>query len=398
MKKRSKIRLSLYLILSLLLSAMTAQGESLPIKHSASDKNSQPLNISTLPKKDKKTLDDKLKTEWRLRMSGSSFNDDRSQSKSVDFRLDFKSIYNLTSNLQVDIQPSFRLVTGQSQTIDGADKMDNKILLNHAAIHFMPFYFSKFSAGALSQRYMHTSLLIDDLAFPAARAVGLTRGSQIETSVSLETAIPTSTSLSTNTKELEATPSLNTVALSMKWGTTDLFLKSSIGYFLYNNLPSSVAQQSMLLGNSVRNFSEANYSFIYEHQGFEISSELQVPVTKNFEVTALAEYLKNERATDEDGTAFKVQLGTNIHITSSIGWSLKGFYFQVAPEAAVAYFNSRGYQTNRQGYGLDTSIAFKPENFKLGIQYYESEVLYKNPAQSHDKSVMLRLETSYANL
>src|SRR5690606_10942458 len=104
------------------------------------------------------------------------------------------------------------------------------------------------SAGALNQKYMHASLLMDELAFPAARGeVILTRGT-ILSALALETAIPTSTSLSTNTRELEPTPSLNTASLKVNLqGARNLYLKLSGGYFIYNNLPSAVAQESRLL-------------------------------------------------------------------------------------------------------------------------------------------------------
>src|SRR5438445_12094789 len=183
----------------------------------------------------------------------------QSQAKYIDLRLDLRSKYTLTSSLLLDLQPSIRLVSGQAQTIDGADKMENKILLNQAAAHYSPFSGLRLSAGALNQRFMHSALLIDEMAFPAARIMGLTKGDTLEAGLAVETAIPTSTSLSTNTKELEPTPSLNTAALLMKWQPSkEAYWKAGVSYFMFNNLPSSVAQQSLLLGNmQINNVSDA---------------------------------------------------------------------------------------------------------------------------------------------
>lgn len=353
--------------------------------------------ISTsLPKK----KEEKFQADWRLRMAGQDFKDEQSQAKYVDLRLDLRSKYLLTSSLSLDLQPSIRLVSGQAQTIDGADKMENKILLNQAAAHYTPFNNLRLSAGALNQKFMHTGLLVDEIAFPAARLVGSMKTEAFETGLALETAIPTSTSLSTNTKELEATPSLNTAALLVKWqANKDTFWKTNIGYFMYNNLPSSVAQQSLLLGNmKISNASDAQYSFLNKFQGIEASTELQIPVSTRLDLIAQVEYLHNDKVASEDADAIKYLIGTNIQMSRNLDWTIKAAYFSVAPEAAVAYFNARNYETNRVGYGAETYFSFKKEGFKLGVQYKDAEVMYANPVQSREKAVTIKLETFYANI
>lgn len=345
------------------------------------------------PKKESKLLAD-----WRLRLNGTDFHDDQSQAKFVAIYLDLRSKYLLTSSLHIDFQPSFRLVSGQSQTIDGADKMENKILLTQAAAHYTPLSNLRLSAGALNQRYMHTSLLVDEMAFPAARAIGGFKADAFESSLAFETAIPTSTSLSTNTKELEPTPSLNTLALISKWGDKEAYWKASIGYFAYNNLPSAVAQQSLLLGNSVQNISDAQYNFVNKYQGTEASSEVQLPVHSRFDLYGRIEYLHNDKASSQDATASMYAAGVNLHLNAGLDCSLIGSYFSVAPEAAVAYFNAHNYETNRIGYGAESALSFKKEGFRLRVQYKDSEVMYQNPVQSREKLLMLKLETFYANI
>lgn len=354
--------------------------------------------ISTsLPTKKK---EEKFQADWRVRLAGQDFKDEQSQSKYVDFRFDLRSKYTLSSSLFLDLQPSIRLVSGQSQTIDGADKMENKILLNQAAAHYTPFNNLRFSAGALNQRFMHSALLIDDMAFPAARLMGLAKGDTMEAGLAVETAIPTSTSLSTNTKELEATPSLNTAALLLKWQPSkNTFWKTGVSYFLFNNLPSAVAQQSLLLGNmQINNVSDAQYTFLNKFQGIEASTELQIPVLSSVDLLGQVDYLHNDKVSSEDANAVRYSLGTNIQMTRNMDWTFKGFYFSIAPEAAVSYFNARNFETNRIGYGAETYFSFKKEGFKLGIQYRDAEVMYANPVQSREKALMIKLETFYANI
>lgn len=341
----------------------------------------------------------KFSAEWRLRLQGESHNDEQSQAKVFDLRTDLKAKYTLHSSLYLDLQPSLRLQSGQTQSVDGADKAENKIYLTQAAMVYRPFNVTRLSAGALNQRYLHTRLLLDEIAFPSARAeVLLTRGTLLS-ALALETAIPTSTSLSTNTRELEPTPSLNTVALKMNLqGSKELFLKFTGGYFIYNNLPSAVAQASRLLGNEVNALSEAQYTFAHKFEGVEGSLEWSVPVSTWMELVGYGEYVVNQKAPAELGTGYYYAAAGNFHVTSNMDLSLGGAYFSIAPEAAVSYFNARRFETNRIGYSAETMLSFKKEGFKVGAEFSESEVMFINSIQSKEQRIFLKLETFYADI
>ncbi|MBO9665626.1 MAG: hypothetical protein J7501_02285 [Bdellovibrio sp.] len=341
----------------------------------------------------------RFSAEWRLSMAGTDNQDLQTQSKYVDLRLEVKSKYILTSSMFLDLQPAVRLVSGQAQTMDGADKMENKILLNQAAVHYTPASFFRLSAGALDQRYAHTSLLIDKMAFPGARVEAKLRAGDTETSLVGATSIPTSTSLSTNTNEKEATPSLNSGALKFYYvPTRDAFWSTTVGYFMYNNLPSAVAKESMLLGNEVNTLSEADYEFVNKYEGVEAGTYLRLPVGSLLHVSLVGEYLKNLKAEDDVNTATMYSAGASVHMTGNLDLNLMGGYFSVAPEAAVAYFNARGFETNRQGYFGETGLSFRKEGFNVGVRYTDSEVMFTNSIQSREKTIMIKLETFYANI
>ncbi|WP_413581917.1 hypothetical protein [Bdellovibrio sp. HCB288] len=351
------------------------------------------LNVSESSEKSR------FSAEWRLSMKGQDESDDQTQSKYVDLRMEVKSKYILTNSLYLDMQPAIRLISGQAQTIDGADSMKNALLLNQAAVMFKPVNSLQFAAGALNQSYNHTSLLVDSMAFPSARAQALARMGSTVSGLVIETAIPTSTSLSTNTQEKEPTPGLNTAAVHVNYmPSKSAFWKNSVGYFVYSNLPSSVAQSSMLLGNEVNTISDAHYEFINEYAGIEASTELQIPLATLFDITLGAEYLKNQKAAEDVNTAYNLSLGAIIHMSSTLDFSLTGKYFSVAPEAAVAYFNAGGYETNRIGYRVDSVFSFKKHGFNIGASYRDSEVMFSNTVQSREKTIMIKLETFYANI
>lgn len=341
----------------------------------------------------------KFSAEWRLRLSGSDMHDEQSQSKVVDIRAEIKAKYLLSSSLQLDIQPTLRLQSGQTQSVDGADKPENKITLNQAAAHYLPFQGFRLSAGALNQRHMHTQLLMDNLAFPAARMEGLLKYGNFKTSLAVESAIPTSTSLSTNTKELEPTPSLNSAALKLNWqASKNLYWKTTAGYFVFNNLPSAVAQQSRLLGNEVDKISDAQYVFMNKYEGIQASTEFEFPVLSALDINIGGEYLINQKATSDNNQAYRFFANSEIHLTKNMGLIIGGSYFSVAPEAAVAYFNATGFETNRVGYAAESALSFNKEGFLVGLKYVDAEVMFANTVQSREKTLFIKLETFYADL
>lgn len=341
----------------------------------------------------------KFAAEWRLVLSGTDNRDLQSQSKIVDIRTDINAKYLLSDSLNLDIQPTLRLQSGQSQSVNGADKPDSKITLNQAALHFSPISQLKTSLGALNQKYIHTGLTLDPIAFPAARIEAMVKSGNLLSSLTFESAIPTSTSLSTNTKELEATPSLNSVSLTFDWKISkNHYWKTQAGYFIFGNLPSTVAQESGLLGNDVTKLSESDYRFLHEYEGYEASTHFKFPLMTLIDITGGAEYVINQKAPEELNTAYRYLVGAEFHFNSNVTVGVQGSYFSVAPEATVAYFNAGSFETNRIGYSIENFISFKKAAFKFGYKYTDSEVMFTNPVQSREKTILIVLETFYANI
>jgi hypothetical protein len=346
-----------------------------------------------------KKEDRRLNAEWRVGLLARDKSNLEAQSKFVDFKLDIKADYRLTSALYLDIQPSFRLQAGQSQSVDGADKAENRILLNQAALHYTPANFLKLSAGALNQRAMHTALLMDELAFPGARVATVLKSGDWKTALAAETSIPTSTSLSTNTNEIEPTPSLTSASLQLVWGAREeLQWKNQVGFFSYANLPSAVAKDSNFLGNEVEQLTASKYRFLYEFQGFEFGTQVTLPVSKVLDLKIGAEYLQNTKAPSDVNSGYQVYGGGDVHINKDYDLCGKFTYYSIAPEAAVSYFNARVFETNRIGYAAEGFVTFKQEGFKMGLSYSDAELMYNDRDQSRQKSIILKLETFYANI
>lgn len=341
-----------------------------------------------------------LSYDWKTELAGQSTTGETQQSKLADFRLDFKVLYTLNSYLNLDFQPIVKFQSSNQQTLDAADAPDNKLLLYQAAVNFKPIYFFTLSAGALNQGPVHTSLLIDDIPFPGARADFAIYTSR-DTSLDLfaETAIPATSSLSPNTNDIEPTPSLNSVSLKFRTQSAASYSwTTSAGYFAYSQLPSAVAAQSYLLGNTVQLNSPNEGVFKYQYQGYEAKTKFKLTVMRGMDLFVGGEYLQNSKAPSSLNTGSLFFAGTDIFLRKGLSVMVSGGYFRIEPDAAVAYFAPQGYfNTNRVGYMAETYLNFKRESFRLGLRYSEAEAMYISPVQNRERALLLRLETTYAD-
>jgi len=349
-----------------------------------------------LPEQNQKS---RFSSEWRLKLSGVDLHDERRQSKTIGLAADLKSQYLLSKSLKLDIQPTIKLQTGQSQSFDGADAPENKIVLNQAALQYSVNRNLKLAGGALNQGSIHSSLLVDPIAFPAIRIESPWGDDNFKVTITAESAIPTSTSLSSNTKELEATPSLNALISKLNWRANDLLNgKLGVGFFIFGNLPSSVAQKSFLLGNNVNKLSEAEYRFQSDFEGFEAIAEIEFHFSSAFKGVLGGEYLTNQKAGRDENSGY-LFFGKGItELPRDKELQLSGGYFNIAPDAAVSYFNASGFETNRVGYYAEVQMAFKKEAFSLGLRFSEADVMFSSTVQSREQMLLLKMETFYANL
>ena len=341
-----------------------------------------------------------LSYDWKTELAGQSTTGETQQSKLADFRLDFKVLYTLNSYLNLDFEPIVKFQSSNQQTLDAADTPDNKLLLYQAAVNFKPIYFFILSAGALNQGPMHTSLLIDDIPFPGARGnIAIYSSRDVNLNLLAETAIPATSSLSPNTNDLEPTPSFNSAALKFKMDSPASYSWTTlVGYFSYSQLPTAIAAQSYLLGNTVQLNSQTEGIFKYQYQGYEAKSKMKFSVIRGMDLFFGGEYLQNSKAPAGLNRASLLFAGTDVFLKKGMSLTVSGGYFHIEPDAAVAYFAPQSYfNTNRVGYMAETYLNFKRESFRIGLRYSEAEAMFVSPVQNRERAILLRLETTYAD-
>jgi hypothetical protein len=339
-------------------------------------------------------------TSWKMGLAGVNSQDNQSSNKFVGFAIDAKMKYWLHPELFLNLDPNVRFENGSFHSLDGERQNESGLYLKEAGVHWLFMNGATLSAGALNQSTNHSELLIGNQAFPAVRAeTELFSLGSLKTSLDVEQAIPTSSSLSTNTTGVEATPRFLSASMAFNYEHYRSFWKTRFGAFSYDNLPTSVAYQSALRGNTVLSLTETESLFVYQYQGVEAMTSLRFPVMRGWDLTGSAAYLQNNKANSDLNRAYAISAGSEFFFVGRKSIDVIVTGFRVEPDAAVAYFNTGKYfNTNRVGYNVESFVNFNKYNFKIGLGYTEAEVIYLNPVQSREKSLMLMLETLYANI
>lgn len=341
----------------------------------------------------------KLSGQWKLSLLGLQTTNVSEQRKLISTNLDLKANARLMENLLVILEGSLRLQSGSVQALNASDDEKNPIKLKEAGLHYRPLPMLILSAGALDMSSTHSELSMDANAFPAIRA-SFQSGSlhNPDFRFFIESAIPTNTSLATDTQDFEATPELQSAGFQYqaKWSEKSS-LKLSLMGFRWGSLPGSVAAKSYVKGNSVNLFSETLGAFDYGFSGFEAEILTRNFISSTVSVEPSLRAMQNSEAPEGLGQAWQAGLGSTLH-TDTTDYSLSASRFEIQPDATVAFYGpTLLFNTNRTGYTAKFEINFKKHDFKVSARYADAELLFDNPVQSRERSILVKLETTYAD-
>lgn len=340
-----------------------------------------------------------FESKWRSAFSGTDSTGLNAEAKTFEFKTDLKASYILNDQLYFFVFPSLRLQAGQTVSADKDQKSENKIILREATINYKADSWFEFAAGALDQNERHASIFISERAFPGARAgLNLINSENYKLQTSVEGSIPTSSGLSSNTTEVEQTPTFSNVQIRFeKSGLNrgNIFL----GYYAFQNLPSSVASDSAALGNSVYSLSQTDYRFNYTYGGFELGAEYEYNLTANIKPAGRFYTAVNTGAPEDSNKLYYGRAGVEFKVNPNFAFAPYGGMFRTESDSTVASFNALQFQgTNRNGYIAGVELYFRKLNFFIRSEYTESNVIYLSPTQDRDRAFRIRLETYYAKI
>jgi hypothetical protein len=346
-----------------------------------------------------------LETIWRARIYGESTALETQSAQVGGFDLFAETKYQMLETLEARVFMRGKFESGRSQSFFGDIEPANAILVREAAVKYQPADFFNFKAGVINQDWLDMPLLVYRQSFPGANAelsYGITE--EMRVGAISQYTIPTSQTLSPRTVGAEATPTFVTQTLYAKWSDRSLNASVTANLYEYNNLPSFVAFQSQLYGNTFYVgdpgspiFTGPNNSrFNYEFKGWFTTAGGSYRVNALLEPHAYVNVIKNTEApeTFNDGQIFG--LGTKFHTNDYIISAAYENFFAES-DVAPSFYNAWALgNTNRQGDGFDLWIQFKKKNFRLRAQYYRADVINSNQnIQENQQYFYLGVETGY---
>lgn len=360
---------------------------------SAKAGNSQGLNTLTV-KKTEADSNKKFKGTWRIRLEGKRGEDQFNQRSTVDFMIFTNLTYQPVDLFSFNFAPNFRYLNGYAQTQNKTDTNESKFFVRNASADLNAADIFEASVGALDQSYMHHSILLDEIAFPAAR-MGLSTNKKNDLVVGAlaETAIATSSSLSTQTKEAEKTPTFNSAGVFAKAKYSAFEGGLSVQAWQFDNLPMSLATESGLAGNTTRAVTGGtDQVFVYNYKGIEAFGNAKVRFNNRIALGLQGAYVKNDEAPQGLNQGTWSRAFADYHITRN--WMITPAYefFRIEPDAAVAGYNSSYHYTNAVGYRAGLGVEFK-RTVRVSVHSGEKDVMFITPSQQRERFWNLKLET-----
>lgn len=337
------------------------------------------------------------KIQWKMGLGAQREQDAfANQRVQTQFSVGLKADYELTNFMYLLVEPRGLFLNGNVQSPSATSPKSSQFEVVEASANIHYEKTLELSLGALNQQKTSSGLLLGDLAFPAVRALGQYQflpGNSV--GLFAQYAVPTSATLSTNSKDFEKTPSLVTAGWVSEGRIGSFVTNTSGQYFEYKDVPSSVAGDSALLGNTTTSSSTSSTNdFVYLYRGYDVQLNSSLEITPQWSVGARGQWVRNIGAPSNlsDGYSAKV---LSTFKTSNLGITPFYEYFRIAPDASIAFYNSSLYQTNRIGSLGGLGLQYK-KLFTVSASGGVRDALFESAVQTRENFYALKLETLYA--
>lgn len=333
---------------------------------------------------------------WSFGLSGQTFSDLTDSETYAAAKLNLLGGMNLIEGLKIKADLSVVGASGFSQNRFGRDSLGSGINIHEAMAVINDGGILQLDAGIINQKYHNAPLLVSSLPFPGLRQTLRWKTNRFEIGARAQQSIPTSRTLDSQKRsEKESTPSFLTQGLyinALATPTTKIELAAS--QFRFENLPTSVADSSRVLGNNVPFSTAAQSSFFFDFQGQFYTGSLEQKITDSLGVFGTALLLENKEAPKAFNRGFLTEAGIALKIRDhKLQVSAAQFFNE--SDSSVAFYNSSKFgHNNMKGYSVGASFVYK-NIFKISGHFSDSDVISANLVNTRRQNLGLSLETVY---
>lgn len=193
--------------------------------------------------------------------------------------------------------------------------------------------------------------------------------------------IPTSESLSLDFNEKDDLPSYvnGRAEVFIKDMSDDFGYRAGVhaGFFNFSKLPSVIADESRLYGNSVQGFGAAS-EFVYSYKGWYAGWNTVLSY-KRWEFEPFLNILTNSEAPSGRNQGQNYGARIKYHDHSFYSLQVEPFLYFNESDASIASYNgSRAGHNNREGYGMNLALDLPRRSLNLRLTYIFVDVLESN--------------------
>ncbi len=315
---------------------------------------------------------------WKLRMDGQSLQTDSNiQSQIAGGAFGLKFNYELVEGLQFKSRGNVNFQTGRTQDVFGDQEPSSGLYPRDFKIHYRPFEdYLDLEAGVISQGKFNEPLFVSSLPF-----IGFSENFNYEVGavtlrLGAQQMVPTSYTQSTRVSEREQVPQFGTQTVAAKWMISrNNFLDASVTHFSYKNLPSVVAFNSFIYGNTVTNTDINNAEFIYGFDGFLNQVTFEQKITNSLSAQLQWNTIQNNKAPSDSGEAQSI----NLWLANDFGrWIVATHYkdYFIESDAVPSFYNSHYLgHNNRIGHSYRIDVESKKWGVIFSASYTKANLL-----------------------
>lgn len=357
----------------------------------ASSTSSASLKTLQTPMKRKPSV------KWNLSLMGTNFANEREQAQTAGFGVGAEIRYRLVESLNFRATAGLTMQSGYAQSRFGDNTPRSGLDLREAYLQWRPLSFFAVEGGALDQGQLKLPLLVSARPFPGVAERILIGNRRLGAELRAQQVVPTSTTLATKTVDAEASPQFFTETLRLSIMPHEaITLRANATHFVFNQLPSKVALDSSVFGNTL---DPDEQKFMYQFQGYAAGGGAKVDFTPRFAWNIDGHVMQNIDAPEGYRMAQLVSTGFEIGLSGDVNLVPQAEMFFAESDVAPAFYNDSGYgHTNRQGWAADLSATFKQAGIKLGARFVNADLISQQINQSTQQYLMIRFETLYDSL
>jgi hypothetical protein len=341
--------------------------------------------------------DKRLSGGWSFSLLGQTLEDATDSETYAGAKLNLLGALNLIDYAKLKADFSLVATNGFSQARFGKDSLGNGININEAILVVNEDGLFQVDAGIINQKFLNAPLLVSNLPFPGIRETIKYDGDYLALGFRAQQAIPTSRTLDSQKRsEKEQTPTFFTESVFAEFQLSNSTeAQASYTRYRFKNLPTTVANNGRLLGNSVPFSTAAQSQFLYQFEGalYQVNISQELPFESL--LTLNTQLLQNAKAPTAFNRGYLIEAGLSFPILSQKMGLYVSNFFNESDSSPGQYNSSRVGHNNMKGNSFGINVIIN-NLFMVSAQYTSSDVISTNLVNSKRQNLSLSLETLYA--